>query len=380
MNDVVAYREDTMKACVATGEKRRIECKEVPTPSIAPGMLLLKTIYAPICGSDLEYLDGSLAMISQGVKHPGAIMGHRAAAALGLDKPGTSRDMGQPPDGIRPGSVPGHEFVAEVAEVGEGVIGWRVGDRAVPGFSQSGSTPPQRPAGNQPQGYETYRAWAEYMVTPGFSVQKVPEHVTNEEAALVEPLMTGNGSVIGSGLKPGQSGVIIGAGKIGLLAMMSAKVHGAAPVIVVDLVQSRLDKALALGADAVVNAGEVDAVLEVARLTGDGANAVIICVRDGEVLNQAVEMSCRGATIVLAGFVPPTQVNPMLWTVKQLRIVGVLGGPAGVQNISGLAMHLISHKQIDPKPLISEIIPFDDVQRAVDSVYSGENIAVLLSP
>ena len=91
-----------MRACIATGEKGRIECREVPTPSVEPGTLLLKTRCALICGSDLEYLDGSFDHISAG--------------------------MG----GIRPGSIPGHEFVAEVAEVGEGVKGWSVGDRAVP--------------------------------------------------------------------------------------------------------------------------------------------------------------------------------------------------------------------------------------------------------
>ena len=363
-----------MKACVATGEKRQIECKEVPTPSIEPGMLLLKTIYAPICGSDLEYLDGSFEMISQGITHPGAIMGHRVAAEMGIKElPAVSSST------IRPGSIPGHEFVAEVVEVGEGVVGWAVGDRAVPGPGIPGNPPP-RLVRQQSAGYETYKAWAEYMLTYPIGVQKVPDHVSDEAAALVEPLGTGIGSVIGSELKPGQSGVIIGAGKIGLLAMMSAKVSGAAPVIVVDLVQSRLDKALELGADAVVNAGEVDAVSEVAKLTGDGANAVIICVRDGKVLNQAVEMGSRGATIVLAGFVPPMEVNPMLWTVKQLKIVGVLGGPAGSRNVMALSMYLISHKQIDPRPLITESIPFDDCQRAIDSVYSGENIAVLLKP
>lgn len=364
-----------MRACAATGEKRRLECKEVPTPSIEPGMLLLKTKYACICGSDLEYLDGSLVLIRKGVTHPGAVIGHRMAAELGLDE-----DFGQPAAAIRPGSIPGHEFVAEVVEVGEGVNGWVVGDRVVPGSGLPGVPQPQRTVPTQPGGYETYKAFAEYMVTSPLAVQKVPEHVSDEEAALVEPLGTGNGSVIGSGLRPGQSGVIIGAGKIGLLAMMSAKVSGAAPIIVVDLVQSRLDKALELGADAVVNASEVDAVSEVVKLTDDGANAIIICVRDGEVLNQAVEMGSRGATIVLAGFVPPMEVNPMLWTVKQLRIVGVLGGPAGSQNVMGLSMYLIAHKQIDPRPLITEIIPFDDCQRAIDTVYSGENIAVLLKP
>jgi L-iditol 2-dehydrogenase len=338
-------------------------------------MLLLKTRYACICGSDLEYLDGSFDRISEGVAHLGAIIGHRAAAELGVDKM-NPKDLPGEYRGIRPGSIPGHEFVAEVVAVGERIVGWSVGDRAVPGYSVSGSSQPA----SSPAGYETYKAWAEYMVVSPYTVRKVPGHVSDEEAVFVEPLNTGVGSVIGSGLRPGQSGVIIGAGKIGLLAMMSAKVYGASPVIVVDLIQARLEKALALGADAVINAREADVVSEIARLTGDGANAVIICVRDGQVLNQAVEMGSRGATIVLAGFVPPVEVNPMLWTVKQLRIVGVQGGPAGSENVSVLSMQLIAHRQIDPRPLISEIIPFADVQRAVDSVYDGRNIAVLLKP
>lgn len=228
-----------MKACVATGEKRCIECKEVPTPSVAPGMLLLKTKFACICGSDLEYLDGSFDRISQGVAHLGAVIGHRAAAELGVDKV-NPKDLPAEFRGIRPGSIPGHEFVAEVVEVGKEVVGWSVGDRAVPGYSVSGSSQPA----SQPAGYETYKAWAEYMIVPPYTVQKVPGHVSDEEAVFVEPLNTGVGSVIGSGLRPGQSGVIIGAGKIGLLAMMSAKVYGAAPIVVVDLVQSRLEKAL----------------------------------------------------------------------------------------------------------------------------------------
>ena len=365
-----------MKACVATGEKRRIECKDVPAPQVGPGLLLMKTRYTCICGSDLEYLDCSLDRISEGVAHVGAIIGHKSAAELGIDKMNLN-DLPAEFRGIRPGSIPGHEFVAEVIEIGKGVSGWSVGDRAVPGYIVvSGSPEPASP----PAGYETYKAWAEYMVAAPQTVQKVPGHVSDEEAAFVEPLGTGVGSVIGSGLRPGQSGVIIGAGKIGLLALMSAKVYGASPVIVVDFNQARLEKALALGADAVINAGEVDVVAEVAKLTGDGANAVIICVRDGNVLNQAVEMGSRGATIVLAGFVPPVEVNPMLWTVKQLRIVGVLGGPAGSENVSVLSMNLIARKQIDPRPLISEIMPFADIQRAVDSVYSGRNIAVLLQP
>ncbi|GAG52835.1 unnamed protein product, partial [marine sediment metagenome] len=141
-----------------------------------------------------------------------------------------------------------------------------------------------------------------------------------------------------------------------------------------DLVQSRLDKALEVGVDAALNVNEVDVVSEVVKLTGEGADAILICVRDGMVLNQAAEMAKRGGTIVLAGFVSPMEVNPMLWTVKKLSIIGILGGSMVD------SLYMIARKQIDPKPLISEIIPFDECQRAIDSVYSGENIAVLLRP
>lgn len=357
-----------MRACVATGERRRIQCREIPVPVVEPGWLLLKTIYACICGSDLEYLDGSFGMISQGVTHPGAIMGHRAAAEQGLNGSAVPASSGY---SIRPGSILGHEFVAEVVEIGEGVTGWSVGDRAIPWAGGPNPGQPTVPG----RGYETYRCMAEYMVTTPSGVMKVPGHVSDEEAVFVEPLCTGNGAVATAGIRPGQSAVVIGAGKIGLLAAMAARVAGAAPVISVDLVNSRLEKALEVGVDFALNADDVDVVSEVARLTGDGADAVLICVRDGKVLNQAAEMAKRGgSSIVLAGFVLPMEVNPMLWLIKRLRIYGILGGSMVD------SMHLISHKQIDPKPLITDVITFDEVQRAVDSVYSGENIAVLLKP
>lgn len=341
-----------MKACVATGEKRRVECRDIPMPEVSKGWLLLKTKYASICGSDLEYLDGSFQMMTHG-----------------MDLPTPPKGAGNSsPMGIRPGSIPGHEFVAEVVEVGEGIRGWSVGERAIP----HGHPDPQG-IGEVIQGYENYKCMAEYFLSTPPGLLKVPDHMSDEEAVFVEPLCTGNGAVAAAAIRPGQSAVVIGAGKIGLLAAMAAKVAGASPVIIIDLVQSRLDKALELGVDAALNANEVEIVPEVMKLTGEGADAILICVRDGKVLNQATVMAKRGGAIVLAGFVMPMEVNPMLWTVKQLKIIGILGGSMIDSR------YLISRKQIDPKPLISEVIPFDDCQRAFDSVYNGENIAALLS-
>jgi threonine dehydrogenase-like Zn-dependent dehydrogenase len=309
-----------MKACVATGEKRRVECRDIPMPELEPGWLLLKTTYAAICGSDLEYLNGAFMRIADGTSHAFA---------------NTNETMR-----IRPGSIPGHEFVAEVAEVGEGVQGWSVGDRAMPG-----GHPDPKGIGKTVQGYENYKCMAEYFLSTPAGVLKVPENVADEEAVFVEPLTTGDGTVAAASVRPGQSSVVIGAGKIGQLAAMAAKAAGASPVVVVDLVQSRLSKALELGADVALNAEDVDVVGEVIKLTNGGTDSVLICVRDGKVLNQAAEMAKRGGRIVLAGFVMPCEVNPMLWTVKLLKVIGILGG-----SMEG-ATHIIAQKQIDPKPL-----------------------------
>ncbi len=334
-----------MKACLATGRKRELECKDIPVPVAEPGWLLLKTRYACICGSDLEYLDGSFGLINMGQQ--GAGNGDET--------------------GIRPGSIPGHEFIAEVAEVGGGLKHWSVGDRVVPL-----GNPDPRGIGKIPPGYENYKCMAEYFLSTPEGLQRVPDHVSDEQAVFVEPLSTGNGAVTAAGLKPGQSAVVIGAGKIGLLAAMAAKAAGASPVISIDLVDSRLEKALDVGVDIVLNPGKDDIAAEVAKHTRQGPNAILICVRDGKVLNLAAEIAAPGAVIVLAGFVAPMEVNPMVWTVKRLHIVGILGGSMVD------AMYMIAHKQIDPVPLITEVIPFDECQRAIDSVYGGQNIAALM--
>ena len=346
-----------MKAAIIKG-RRLIAVEEVPTPSIQPGILLLKTRCCSICGSDLEYLDGAFEFLKGGELHAGAILGH--------------------------------EFSAEVMAVGEGVKGWSVGDRVAPGYLWGacgqcyfcrhklyhlcvGGSP--RASFLEVMGYANLSgAMAEYFVRPPTFVQKVPDSVSDEEAALVEPLCTGVGGVEAAGIKPGDSAVVIGAGKIGLGTMLCAKVAGAAPIIVIDVIKSRLDKALEMGADVVLNANEVDVISEVVKLTEAGPDAVLICVRDGRVLNQAVDMVRRGGIIVIAGFMLPTEVTPTAWIWRELRFVAIFVGPTDT------SMRLIANKQVNVKPLISEIMPLEDVQRGFDSMWSGKNMVVLLKP
>jgi len=116
------------------------------------------------------------------------------------------------------------------------------------------------------------------------------------------------------------------------------------------------------------------------KLTEAGPDAVIICVRSGDVLNQAADMVRRAGIIGLAGYALPTKIDPMVWWKKQIRFAAIAGGFAGPSGLIYTSMRLIANKQVNVKPLISEIIPLEDAQRAFDSTYSGENLVVLLKP
>ena len=352
-----------MKAAITTGKKGEIAVTDIPRPEVQPGTLLMKTRYCSICGSDLEYLNGDFEWRGAcGELHADAILGH--------------------------------EFCAEVAEVGEGVKDWSVGDRATVGGGAQpcghcyfcrrrlyhlcyGGTPRQVFYNeHSPGGYGGRSgAFCEYFLRRPASLLKVPDSVSDEEGALVEPFSVGVSAVQAAGLKAGDTVAIIGAGRIGIAAMLAAKASGVSPLIVTDLVESRLDKALEMGADAAFNPNRVDVISEVVRLTEEGPDAVIIAVREGKVLNQAIDMVRRGGIISLVGAASPTEVDPRLWYMKHLRFVGTVGFAPIVYSLN-----LIAQRQVNLKPMISAIMPLDEVQKAIDSMYSGENIAVLLKP
>jgi len=341
-----------MKAAIVTGEKKGIECRDIPKPSVEPGMLLLKTRYACICGSDLEYLDGSLAAHLTDGPHAGSAFAQQWAEVTQL----------------RSGGVLGHEYVAEVTEIGPGVEGWQVGDRVVPLNHYLAA------------GYGAKGAMAEYFLRPPGYITKIPDTVPDEQAALIEPLAVSINAVNWADLKPGDSLVIIGTGKIGLGVLAYAKASGIKPIIAVDIIESRLNKALEMGADIVVNAKDQNAVDEVLKHLPEGADAVIPCVREGRVLNQAVEMVKMYGIIPIAGFIAPTEVDPAVWLVKEIRLLSFRSGPPGKTGSIGAAIRLLANQQIDISPLITEILPLDDVEKAFESAYSGKNIAVLLKP
>ena len=349
-----------MKAAVTTGVKREIVVKEVPTPTVQPGKVLLKTLCCSICGTDLEYLDNSLAY-----------------------RPGGE---------LKAGAIVGHEYCAEVVELGEGVQGWSLGDRA----TVSGVRPTcgecyfcrrrlphlchgkenERGIYTQATGYGGKTgALAEYILRAPSAILKIPEHVSSEEAALVEPLNVSVGSVNVAEIEPGDSAIIIGAGKIGLGTLLVAKAAGASPLIVVDIHPNRLDIARKMGADIVLNAREDDVTEEAVKATRAGPDVVFICVRDGEVFNDSVDMVRRGGRIVVVGQIVPTQVNPGMWIPKKLTINGVFRQTPMIRSLN-----LVANGLVDLTPMITEKIPLEEIQRGFDDMWSGKNIVSMMVP
>jgi threonine dehydrogenase-like Zn-dependent dehydrogenase len=83
----------------------------------------------------------------------------------------------------------------------------------------------------------------------------------------------------------------------------------------------------------------------------------------------------RNGKIVVVGQMPPTEVNPGYWIPKQLRIEAVLGRAPMITSLN-----LIAHKRVNVKPMITEVVPLDEIQRGYDTRWSGKNIVALVEP
>jgi threonine dehydrogenase-like Zn-dependent dehydrogenase len=291
----------------------------------------------------------------------------------------------------KPGeSILGHEWVGEVVEIGDGVEGWKKGDRAVDLKAACGNCywcrrqMPHLCMGGRVRGtpFESggwanmYGAMQEYIIRGARGLQKVPDSVTDEEAALTEPLNVGLSPVYDAGVKAGDSVAILGAGHIGQLTLLAAKAAGAAPVIITDRIQSRLDKALEMGADYALMANDDRVYSQMQDITEAGPDNVFICVREADVLRQAASAARREGTVAIIGFPKPAEINPIYWLTKHLRIIGC--DPMLKYNMQ--ALKLMQYKRVDARKLVSAVMPLKDVKEAFESLYNGKNILVELAP
>jgi len=330
--------DGTMKVAVMEGiGKMGYTQRPIPTPKADE--VLVKLEYVGICGSDLHYYESGA--IGDYVVKPPFVLGHE------------------------PGGV--------VVEVGKAVTHLKVGDRVAlePGktcgkckFCREGkynlcpdvvffATPP------------VDGVFQEYVAHEADLCFKLPENVSTLEGALIEPLAVGLHAAKQGGAQAGQTAVVFGAGCIGLVSMMALKACGVSSVYVVDIMEKRLEKALELGADGVINGKEED-VLEKAKELTDGMGFDLAIETAGTEItnNQAIQAVSKGATIVLVGYGKTGMMNIMASMAldKELTIKTIFR----YRHIYTMAIEAVEQGKVNLKGIATHIFDFDDIQTAMD--------------
>lgn len=258
--------------------------------------------------------------------------------------------------------VPGHEFAGTVVAVGEAVASWSVGDRATAPFVFGcGNCPTCRRGAPQvcpdqwQPGFHGWGSHAEFVALPraDANLVAVPDDLGMDVAAgLGCRFTTGWRAVVDrAAVRPDEWVVVHGCGGVGLSAVMVAHAHGAR-VVAVDPDASRRDRARVVGADEVVDPGEVDVVAAVRDLTTGGADVSIDAVGDAAVVDVALRGLAPGGRHVQVGLLPAGTTMPMDVVVgRELQVLGSHGF-ASARFPEVLAA--VSAGTVDPTRLLGE--------------------------
>ncbi|MET0699804.1 MAG: zinc-binding dehydrogenase [Mycobacterium sp.] len=319
-----------MQIAMVTGPGQA-EVIDAPDPEAGPSDVLVRMRACGICGSDAFYI------------------------AIGGISP-------------RQGHTPlGHEPAGEVVAVGANVTGIEVGDHVV-------INPMAAPSGIIGNGGAT-GALANYLLIQnavrGTSLEVIPRHIPFEVAALNEPMAVARHGVNRCRPKPSDQVVVFGAGPIGLGALLAFKALGVRHIAVADLIPARLNKALQLGADAVIDVANEDIGRRLVELHGEGESMrpgragtdIYFDAAGAPAVVEAVLASAKkGATLgVVAVHKEPVPVDFATVMSNELTIVGSMGYP---DEIFQVTEDLVANWE-KYALIVSHTIPFQDVGSAL---------------
>ncbi len=282
-----------------------------------------------------------------------------------------------------PPRIFGHETAGTIAAVGPDVKGWQVGDRVVvlhhipcmhcayclnDNFSMCDVYKNiTTTAGFAPSG----GGFAEYVKVPGHIVRnggliQIPDSITFEQASFVEPTNCCLKAVKKAQVQPGQTVLITGAGPIGLMFIMLVKYFGAR-AIATDLLPSRIDKALAVGADAAFDARDPDLAAKVHGLTqGMGVDTSLLAVPSEKAFFQALDCTRKGGKILFFAEFPDQVEIPINPNILYRREIDLMGSYSSSYRVQALAADIVFNRRIDVDALISDRYPLKDLAAAVE--------------
>ncbi len=316
----------------------RMESRAVPAPG--PGEVLVRIRAVGVCGSDVHYF--AEGRIGRYVVERPLVLGHECAGEVAALGPGVSR----PAVGTRVALEPGvpcrrcrycksgrYNLCADVVFM---------------------ATPP------------VDGAFTEYVAWPADFVYPLPDGLSADEGALMEPLAVGLHAMRRARLVPGSTVLIQGAGPIGQVSLLSARVAGAGRVFLTDLDEGRLAMARRQGADATLNPREVRLAEAIAELTGgEGPDVVVEAAGSAATIRQSIEFVRRGGTVVWIGLPPadPVEVSALQAIDKEVDVLGVFR----YANVYADAIRLAASGALSLGPLVTHRFPLAQAGEALET-------------
>lgn len=340
-----------MKAAVM--RDRTLVVDDIETPTLKSGEVLVRTLACGICGSDLHALRHADQMVA---------MSKEAGAPFVMD---IERDV-----------VMGHEFCAEVVEVGPDA-----GTGVVPGDRIVSLPVVIVPGGMQSVGYSNDYpgGYGEFMALSAMLALKVPNGLSSELAALTEPMAVGRHAVARSAIAPGQAAAVIGCGPVGLAVIADLALRGIEPIVAADFSPARRALAATMGATEVVDPA-VEPIVDAWRRV-DGIKPLVLFEAVGVpgLLDGAMAAAPKGARILVVGVCMESDtIRPMIGIAKELDIGFALGYT--YDEFVG-TLRSIAEGELDVSPLITGRVAIDGVPQAfADLANPEDHCKVLVTP
>ena len=272
--------------------------------------------------------------------------------------------------------IPGHEFSAKIVSIPENERGLKAGDivTANPYFNCKTCYSCKRGfvnccTDNQTMGVQRDGSFREYIVMP---IERIYEGkgLSAKELALVEPFTISYHALHRAPVKPGYKVLVVGAGPIGLFALIAAKAQGAM-VYVADVLEGRLEKALSFGADGVINSGTNDIKEEAMKITdGNGFDVCVEACGLSVTFLACIDCAAFAANIILIG--NGKKETNFLHSILLKKELNVFGSRNSYASDFKAVIDLIASGNVNVLDMVSAVYPIDDVADAFKALADND--------
>ncbi len=338
-----------MRALYLTGPNE-LKLTDIPKPIPSANEAVIKVTHAGLCHTDVDIRNGD----ADWVNYP-TVPGHEFSGIV--DSCGESCQY------IKPGDRVGVHIVIYCGQC----TACRLGDPI--GCDHRADLGSMAPGG-----------FAEYCAVPARFLYKIPEHVTLEEAAMLEPLANAVSAVRHMRIEPGQRVVVIGPGPIGLLVVNVARMYGPSSLTLVGTRDERLAVGKQMGATHIINVkktGEID-VLKRKILRDKGADVIVRCTDTQSAIDLAFDIMGRNCRIGLEG---GGSAFPIPLSALQACSASMIGINGWSTRDFAQALELIAERRVDVNPIITQRFPLEQWEEAFEMITTrkSESLKVLIT-